>query len=109
MVSHALGQGYPDLHFLIPEVVSRVEVRKGPYDARDGDHATAAADEFRTLDRLPGGVGTARVGSFRTGHVTALVPIGGNASQPGGLPRRGRSHERRAIPSAAGSPQVQSL
>ncbi len=42
MVSHAHGQGYADLHFLIPEIVSRVEVRKGPYDARDGDHATAA-------------------------------------------------------------------
>lgn len=84
MVSHAHGQGYADLHFLIPEVVPRVEVRKGPFDARDGDHATAAAVEFRTLDRLPAGVGIARVGSFRTGHVTALVPIGGSASQPGG-------------------------
>ena len=30
MVSHAHGQGYADLHYLIPETVSSVDVRKGP-------------------------------------------------------------------------------
>jgi outer membrane receptor protein involved in Fe transport len=43
MVSHGHGQGYADLHWLIPEVVERVEVYKGPYFAEYGDFATAGA------------------------------------------------------------------
>ncbi|MDQ3310455.1 MAG: TonB-dependent receptor plug domain-containing protein [Gemmatimonadota bacterium] len=62
MVSHAHGQGYADLHFLIPEIVSRVEVRKGPYDARDGDHATAATGRL-TPRRIT--AGTTCLGSGR--------------------------------------------
>jgi outer membrane receptor protein involved in Fe transport len=52
MVSHAHGQGYSDLHFLIPEIVKRVTVRKGPYAAEDGDFATGASLSFETPDRL---------------------------------------------------------
>lgn len=84
MVSHAHGQGYSDLHFLIPEVVERAEVRKGPYEARDGDFATAGAVSFRTRDRLPHGVAAVRGGSFATGQALAMVPFGGDASRPGG-------------------------
>jgi hypothetical protein len=84
MVSHAHGQGYADLHFLIPETVEHVEVRKGPYDPRDGDFATAAAISFRTRDRLSTGEVAARGGSFETGHLVVLVPLGGDATRPGG-------------------------
>ena len=42
-VSHGHGQGYADLHFVIPELVERIEVRKGPYAAQDGDFATAGS------------------------------------------------------------------
>src|SRR6202022_1150020 len=35
--SHAHGQGYADLHFLIPEAIERIQVVKGPYDAQSGD------------------------------------------------------------------------
>jgi len=52
MVSHAHGQGYADLHFLMPEVVEIGEIRKGPYDAQGGDSATAGAVTFRTKDRI---------------------------------------------------------
>ena len=31
MVSHAHGQGYADLHFVIPELVDKVDFNKGPY------------------------------------------------------------------------------
>ena len=31
MVSHAHGQGYADLHFVIPELVEGVDFKKGPY------------------------------------------------------------------------------
>ncbi len=53
MPSHGHGQGYADLHFLIPEVVERMDVFKGPYNPRYGDFATAAAVNFNTLDAIP--------------------------------------------------------
>lgn len=37
MVSHAHGQGYADMHWLIPETIERVEIYKGPYFAHLGD------------------------------------------------------------------------
>jgi TonB family protein len=43
MVSHAHGQGFSDTNFIIPEVVERVEISKGPYFANQGDFATAGA------------------------------------------------------------------
>src|SRR4029078_1962829 len=50
--SHAHGQGYADLHFLIPEAIERIDVEKGPYDARYGDFATAGAVNLVTRDRF---------------------------------------------------------
>jgi TonB family protein len=41
--SHAHGQGFSDLHWLIPEAIERIDVVKGPYDTRYGDFATAGA------------------------------------------------------------------
>jgi TonB family protein len=43
MPSHAHGQGFADLHFLIPEAIERIEVVKGPYEAQYGDFDTAGA------------------------------------------------------------------
>lgn len=83
LVSHAHGQGYADLHFLIPEVVEAVEVRKGPYDAEDGDLTTAGAVRLRTHDRVSGRVDV-RGGSFGTVNGVALAPFGGDASRSGG-------------------------
>jgi outer membrane receptor protein involved in Fe transport len=51
--SHTHGQGYADLQFLIPELVERMQYRKGPYAADVGDFATAGSasiDYFRKLD-----------------------------------------------------------
>ena len=52
MVSHAHGQGYADLHFVIPELVERVDFTKGPHDVRKGNFATAASVELSTAERL---------------------------------------------------------
>src|SRR5580704_455925 len=41
--SHAHGQGYSDINWLIPELVSYVEFKKGPYFADQGDFSTAGA------------------------------------------------------------------
>ncbi len=53
MPTHAHGQGYSDLQFLIPELIDRMQYRKGPYSADVGDFATAGSasiDYFRKLD-----------------------------------------------------------
>ncbi|MBS1685815.1 MAG: TonB-dependent receptor [Bacteroidetes bacterium] len=51
--SHAHGQGYADMHFLIADVVSALDVYKGPFQAQFGDFYTGGAVAFRTYDTLP--------------------------------------------------------
>lgn len=41
--THAHGQGYADLNFLIPELVAGVRYRKGPYAADAGDFSLAGS------------------------------------------------------------------
>jgi TonB-dependent Receptor Plug Domain len=73
--THAHGQGYADLHFLIPETVRRVEAFKGPYHVELGDFATAGAVNFVTLDVVPEHVVQASGGSFDTHrYLTLLSP-----------------------------------
>jgi outer membrane cobalamin receptor len=52
MVSHAHGQGYSDLHFLIPEIVGTVDFNKGPYYASQGNFTTAGYAAFQTKNAL---------------------------------------------------------
>lgn len=52
MPSHAHGQGYIDLNFLIPELVEGLSYRKGPYFAEDGDFSSAGAVRIDYLRRL---------------------------------------------------------
>ncbi len=55
MPSHAHGQGYTDLNFLIPELVSEVDYKKGNYYAGVGDFGSAGAFSLHYFDVLPGG------------------------------------------------------
>jgi len=71
--SHAHGQGYADLHFLIPETVAGVDVFKGPYYAEFGDFDTAAAVRFRTLDVAPENTLQVAGGSWNTQRYVALL------------------------------------
>jgi hypothetical protein len=50
--SHAHGQGYADLNFIIPELVRQVDYSKGPFFADVGDFSSAGAAEFRLVDRI---------------------------------------------------------
>ena len=68
--THAHGQGWADLNFLIPELVQRVDFRKGPYYAEEGDFSTAGAAHIEYANTLPKGVASATVGSF--GYERAL-------------------------------------
>lgn len=71
--SHAHGQGYADLHFLIPETVRVVEGFKGPYYVEFGDFATAGAVNFVTLDMVDENTAQAAGGMFNTQRYLALL------------------------------------
>ncbi|TQF42438.1 TonB-dependent receptor [Bradyrhizobium sp. UNPF46] len=63
MRTHAHGQGYADLNWLIPETVAAVDVRKGPYFAEEGDFASVGSVHVGLIDRTRG-LAQVSVGSF---------------------------------------------
>src|SRR5471032_2249837 len=58
MPSHAHGQGYSDLNWLIPELVDRIRYKKGPYYAEEGDFSSAGSARIGLFDSLPRGIAT---------------------------------------------------
>ena len=52
MPTHAHGQGYSDLNFLIPELVDRVEYKKGTYYAEEGNFSAAGAADIHYRSKL---------------------------------------------------------
>ncbi|WP_340202582.1 TonB-dependent receptor [Ascidiimonas sp. W6] len=66
MVSHAHGQGYSDLHFLIPETIDKIDFGKGPYNANKGNFATAGYVGFQTKERFKKSSISLEVGQFNT-------------------------------------------
>lgn len=63
MPTHAHGQGYSDLNFLIPELVQSITYRKGPYDAASGDFSSAGSADIRYRQRLEAGLADVSVGA----------------------------------------------
>ena len=56
MPTNAHGQGYTDLNFLIPELVEKIDYRKGPYFAEDGDFSSAGSARIKYVDNLDHGI-----------------------------------------------------
>jgi hypothetical protein len=54
--THAHGQGYMDLNFLIPEIIDTVDFRKGPYYAELGDFSSAGGADLHLFRTLPQGL-----------------------------------------------------
>ena len=52
MPTHAHGQGYSDINFMIPELVSGLQFSKGPYFADQGDFATAGSSNINYATML---------------------------------------------------------
>ena len=75
MVSHAHGQGYADLHFLIPELIENVHFKKGPYEAEKGNLATAGFVDFRTKNVLPANMIKLEAGQFDTYRAVGMVNL----------------------------------
>jgi outer membrane receptor protein involved in Fe transport len=84
MPTHAHGQGYADLHFLISETVDEMEVNKGPYLANIGDFYTAGAVNFKTKDILENNLIKIESGQFNTQKYTLMFqPDNGGIEQNG--------------------------
>ncbi|CCG98868.1 TonB-dependent receptor plug [Fibrella aestuarina BUZ 2] len=66
MVSHAHGQGYADLHFVIPELVAGVSFKKGPYETDKGNLTTAGWADFRTKTVLDRSFAKVEIGQYNT-------------------------------------------
>lgn len=82
MVSHAHGQGYADLHFLIPEMIGYVDFDTGPYYADKGDFTTAGYASFHTRHSLDRNFIKAEGGEFGTARtVTAINLLPDNRSE----------------------------
>lgn len=75
MVSHAHGQGYADLHFVIPELVEGVDFKKGPYQTDKGNLATAGWVDFRTRTVLDRSFAKLEVGQYGTYRAVAGVDL----------------------------------
>jgi hypothetical protein len=71
MPTHGHGQGYTDVNFLIPELVERLEYRKGAYYAEVADFSSAGAAYMSTYRRLEEGMVKAGIG--KDGYLSALV------------------------------------
>jgi hypothetical protein len=71
-VSHAHGQGFSDLHFIIPETVARVDSTKGTYAADVGDFGTAGSTSFRMADHTPESIARLELAPS-TGHERLVV------------------------------------
>jgi outer membrane receptor protein involved in Fe transport len=82
MPSHAHGQGYTDLNFLIPELISRVDYSKGPYFAENGDFGSAGSARISYTENLKNYQGQLTLGQYD--FERALV-IGGPQLGPGRL------------------------
>jgi beta-lactamase regulating signal transducer with metallopeptidase domain len=89
--THGHGHGYTDANFLIPELVSGVQFRKGPYYAEEGDFSAAGAVNVNYANSLErpiveasgGGQGWARVLAAASpklgdGHVLAALELNHN-------------------------------
>ncbi|MEL7251105.1 MAG: TonB-dependent receptor [Bacteroidota bacterium] len=81
MVSHAHGQGYADLHFVIPETIDKVDFAKGPYYTEQGNFTTAGYVDFQTKDRLDNSLFGVEVGQFNTLRTLGMFDLLGQQSQ----------------------------
>ena len=60
--SHAHGQGWTDLNFLIPELATGLEYKKGPYYASEGDFSSAGAVSVKYANTLDQGIASVGLG-----------------------------------------------
>lgn len=62
--THAHGQGYADLNWLMPETVNSLDIRKGPYFADEGDFSSVGNLHIGLVDKVDRNTASVTVGSF---------------------------------------------
>lgn len=75
MVSHAHGQGYADLHFVIPETIDKIDFGKGSYYASKGDFSTAGYVSFKTKERIDNSSVGVEVGQFNALRIHGIFDL----------------------------------
>lgn len=75
MPSHAHGQGYSDLHFLIPETIEDIDFGKGAYYADKGDFNTSGYVAFHTFDAISNSMVKIEGGNFNTARVVGMINL----------------------------------
>jgi len=71
--THGHGQGYADMNFLIPELVSGIQYRKGTYAAESGDFSAAGAIKVSYLNRLDAPLARFEGGTYGYARVLAAA------------------------------------
>ena len=87
MRTHAHGQGYADLNFLIPELIGSVNIRKGPYFADEGDFSSVGSVHVALLDSIRS-MASMTVGSFGYQRVFSAAPRASSATARCSWPAR---------------------
>jgi hypothetical protein len=67
--SHVHSNGYADANFIIPELFSEVDVRKGPYFADGGTFSSVGSIKMQYVDQLRQGLLLASGGMFGYGRL----------------------------------------
>jgi outer membrane cobalamin receptor len=75
MVSHIHGQGYADLHFLVPETIKNFDYGKGPYYTGYGDLNTAGYLSYTTKDALEKSMINMEGGQFNTFRIAGVIDL----------------------------------
>ena len=110
MPTHAHAQGYADSNFLIPELVSGVQFRKGPYYAENGDFSSAGSATINYFNVLDRPIVTITGGSFGygrflgaaspqvgKGHLLARVRVGAGQRSVGQPEQQGQVQRCRPL------------
>ncbi len=75
MVSHAHGQGYADLHFIIPETIDKIDFGKGLYYQDKGNFNTAGYVDFLTKQNLENNSIKLEAGQFDTYRLLSMFNV----------------------------------
>lgn len=84
MVSHAHGQGYSDLHFVIPETIQKIDFGKGPYYVNQGDFNTAGYVEFSTKTSINKNLISVGYGDFNSVRTVGMFNLLENSKNDDG-------------------------
>ncbi len=75
LVSQAHGQGWADLHYVIPETIGSYDFGKGPYYASKGDFTTAGYVGYNTVNVLDKNMVKVEGGQFSSGRAVVMMNL----------------------------------